>query len=262
MRTRLLATARRLFTPIRAGFVQQPRGATTRAATLSKLVEAKASRTLDLALLVLALEPVLDGTPLPNATWAVLLQGDKQPEIPPTAVSKSWKLLEEKYHLVKRGTRINRLANIAPLCEDGSGEPYTRPGLNAKGTTGYFTLPHTYWTDGWDQKLSMAGKAMLLVHLAATQKSPTLMMSYEQADEWYGLSERTAERGIQELRRHGLLGERGQKVVEPRSPTRETVRYHRYLTGDFSTHGRKELQQQTRKETRARHSKRSDQEEA
>lgn len=130
--------------------------------------------------------------------------------------------------------------------------PYTRPGSEAKGTTGYFVLPHAYWLHGWDRKLSLAGKALLIVHLSATQKTPILTMSYEQADDWYGLSERTAERGIRELRNVGLLGEHGQKVIAHRSPTGSTIRYHRFLLGDFSTQSRQALQQKTRSEARAR----------
>lgn len=262
LRVRLLTSVRRPFAPIRQGFVQQPRGASTRAATLSKLVKAGNSRALDLELLALALEPVLDGTPLPNSTWAMLLQADGGTKIPTTGISKAWNLLEDKYRLIERGTRVKKLANVIPLREDGSGEPYSRPGIDAKGTTGYFILPHAYWIDGWDQKLSLSAKAMLLVHLAATQQSPTLCMSYEHAANWYGISERTAERGIIELRQKSLLDQRGQKVFEPRSPTRETIRYHRFLLGTFSTLSRRKLQQKTRKETRARQNRKGDQESA
>ncbi|HYS35878.1 MAG TPA: hypothetical protein VEO01_09625 [Pseudonocardiaceae bacterium] len=252
LRIKLLSAARRPFVPIRHTFVQQPRSAETRAAKLSELVRARNRRALDTTLLVYALEPILGGTPLPNSTWARLLSGEKGPAVPVTAVSKTWGLLEDDYRLVERGRRLHKLADVRPLREDGSGEPYIRPGRVAKGTTGYFILPHTYWSDGWDQTLTLPAKAMLLVYLSATQKTPTLCMSYEQADAWYGLSERTAERGIRELRNASLLGEHGQKVAEARSATGSTIRYHRFLLGEFSTHSRQALQQKTSAETRGR----------
>lgn len=252
MRRRLLNSVRRPFVPIRHTFVQQPRGSASRAGMVSKLVTAHNQRALDAILMVLALEPVLEGTPLPNNTWAALLSADTGPAVPTTAVSKTWRALEEEYQLIQRGTRLKKLATIRPLAEDGSGKPYSRPGLSAKGTTGYFVLPHAYWWDGWNEKLTLPAKAMLLVHLSATQQTPVLAMGYEQAPEWYGLSERTAERGIRELRSTGLLKEHGQKVAEARSATGFTVRYHRFLLDDFSTHGRQALQKQTRRETRSR----------
>lgn len=252
MRRGLLNSVRRPFVPIRHTFVQQPRGSASRAGMVSKLVAAHNQRALDAILMVLALEPVLEGTPLPNNTWAALLSTDTGPAVPTTAVSKTWRALEEEYQLIQRGTRLKRLATIRPLAEDGSGKAYSRPGLSAKGTTGYFILPHSYWRDGWDQKLSLPAKAMLLVHLSATQQTPVLAMGYEQAQEWYGLSERTAERGIRQLRMLGLLREHGQKVAAARSANGYTIRYHRFLLDDFSSHGRQALQKQTRSETRNR----------
>lgn len=141
----------------------------------------------------------------------------------------------------------------AALHESGSGKAYTRPGLDPMGTsTGYFWLPNSYWLDGWHSKLNLPGKAMLLIWLSATSNQPTFAMSYEQTPKWYGISERTAERGIRELSDLNLMKSVGQKVAAARSPKGYTIRYNRALTGDFS-HGRRKRQHEAMvKETRGR----------
>jgi hypothetical protein len=168
-------------------------------------------------------------------------------------MSKTWAVLE-RMKLAERGTRIHRLANIQPLHESGSGSTYTRPGLDPKGTsTGHFWLPHSYWLDGWHERLTLPGKALLLIWLSATSQQRTFPMSYEQAPIWYGVSERTAERGILELQHYGLMKATALKVSEARAPEGYTIRYYRSLTGDFSHDNRHQAHMSMVKQTRSRH---------
>src|SRR4051812_39731452 len=75
-----LNAAKRGWFPMRKTFVQRPQGSgeqegrpSARASVLSDIVHGRHQRALDLLLLVHALQPVLDGTPLKLATWARLL---------------------------------------------------------------------------------------------------------------------------------------------------------------------------------------------
>jgi len=213
-RVGLLASARRQLVPIRRSFVTLPDTA-GRPAMLATFVKARRTRAFDAQMLLLGFEPILDKTPLHSAVWGRALSPEEGPRVSGQSMSKTWAELAE-YKLVNRDGRIRRLANVLPLREDGSGSPYTRPGKSAQGTTGYFALPITYWTEGWDQKLTLPAKAMLLVARR------------------YGISERTAGRGATELRKHGLIGVHGQLVAAPRSPNGITTRHHRFGTGPFA----------------------------
>jgi hypothetical protein len=234
-RARLLRDSRRTMVPIRHAAIQRPRSTgRERGAKLAELVRGRQTRALDAWLLLLALEPVLEGTPLPSTVWARALSPDAGPSISAAGLSKTWGVLEAA-GLAERGTRINRRANVMPLREDGSGKTYSRPGLDPRGTsTGYFWLPIRYWLDAWHRELSLPAKATLLIWLSATSQQLYFAMSYEQAPNWYGISERTAERGVRELERLGLMTSLGQKVADARSPLGHTIRYHRSLTGAFS----------------------------
>jgi len=130
------------------------------------------------------------------------------------------------------------------LLEDGTGAPWTKPGVVDEDGPGYFTLPHAYWTQGYVDRLTMPGKAMLLIMLAETHnpKKPTFVMPVERAHEWYGVSERTAERGYVELGREKLLLVRQIKVKDERHPAGRREIYHRALDKPFRTSDRARLQ--------------------
>lgn len=109
---------------------------------------------------------------------------------------------------------------------------------------GFFTLPHEYWTDGYCDRLTLPGKAMLLILLAETQnpKTPAFRMAAARAPQWYGMSERTAERGYTELSREGVLLVKRVKVADPRHPAGRRDDYWRALAHPFSTPDRARLQ--------------------
>ncbi|GCE40957.1 hypothetical protein Rhow_004600 [Rhodococcus wratislaviensis] len=81
-------------------------------------------------------------------------------------------------------------------------------------------------------------------------------MAVERAQQWYGISERTAERGYAELLNEGLIQTHIQKVPSPRlSPGVLRKIYHRALRGPFATDARKQLQDATTARTRAQQPK-------
>lgn len=116
----------------------------------------------------------------------------------------------------------------------------------------YFTLPHEFWTDSWDQKLSLPGKALLLIALHATSTQPRFYLPYDQGPAWYGLSSETVERGLRELRREGLLQEHPERIKAPLAPLGWTTRFHYEPTGPFSTRSRDRLRRATAEEVAAR----------
>jgi hypothetical protein len=109
--------------------------------------------------------------------------------------------------------RSGRRSRIVLLKEDGSGDEYTRPTTKEDR---WFTLPHSYWADGYDLSLSLPGKAMLLValHLGDGRWLPA-----NYTNQWFGISTATAERGLKELREAGLLDQSVEYQTDLRSPT-------------------------------------------
>lgn len=251
-RTALLASAQRGYAPLRKEFVQKTRGSGERASVLARLVTGRHERPLDALLLLHALEPVVRNDPLDIATWARLLGSEKTPWAP-NAVTKAFSTLVE-LELVRR-ERAGRRADITPLNETGDGSTWTRPGeVEGNSGPGYFVIPYAYWNTGLCDTLRLAGKAMFLIILAETQdpRKTSFLMPVERAAEWYGLSERTAERGYAQLRDAGVLLVHGRKVPDPRHPAGRRDEFHRALNGPYSTFSRGLLQTKTRKATRKR----------
>lgn len=240
-REELFAAAKRGFVRIRKDFVQKPdkpRGDTV----LSSLVRGHKERPLDLLLTIHALQPILDGSPLPIGAWARLLRCSDR------TVRTALGYLEEKGLLEISGK--SSLPEIALLRENGDGSPWVDAPDRSDGNRGFFTLPFDYWTDGTIDDLSLPGKAMLLIILKETQdpnaKRKTFVMALERAKDWYGISERTAERGLLELRRAGLLLEKSRLIPDARHPLGQRQEWHRVLTDPYGTAHREALRKVAR----------------
>ena len=240
----LLAAGKRGYVPIRNVLVQHDSGVPggVRASKLAEFVTNRQERALDALLLLYALQPVgITEDPLPLGAWANLLSTRTSCGV--TTVSKTFRVLDEM-GLVSRERRGPHTV-ITPLHEDGHRQTWFRPGSNPDLAEGFFTLPHEYWTGHYVDKLRLPGKAMLLIMLKETQSQsrPTFSMAVERAQAWYGISERTAERGYKELSDLALTDVRIQRVASPRLPAgvlREV--YHRALLEPFSTSYRNTLQ--------------------
>ncbi|MCP2283703.1 hypothetical protein APR04_002611 [Promicromonospora umidemergens] len=234
----LFRSAKRGFVRIRKDFVQ--REAKPRPSVLAELVTGRKELALDLLLTVHALQPVLPGSPLPIRTWARLLGQD----VSERSVRSAMAALEQM-GLLKVGGRRGTPEFVLKR-ENGDGEawnpePVDDPAARGKG---FFTIPFAYWTAGTIDELSLPGKAMLLVILRDTQDPKgklTFVMANERAQEFYGFSERTAERGYLELRKAGLLKERTVLVPSARHPLGRREEYHRALASPYSTAHREAL---------------------
>jgi hypothetical protein len=250
-RRALLDSAKRGYVPLRKTFVQRPSGSepqdgrpSPRASVLYDLVHTRKHRALDLLLLLHALHPVLEGTPLPLATWANILGTNA------TGVTRAIETLAEAKLVVREDD--SRSPVLTLLREDGSGAAWHRPGAEDEEGPGYFVIPHTYWTMLHADELSLPGKAMLLIMLAETQnpRTPSFSMAVERAQDWYGISERTAERGYGELNKAGVLLVKVQRVADPRHPVGRRDVYHRALGSPFDTMSRARLQRSAVKAAR------------
>jgi len=242
--TDLLQGGRRDYVPLRKVFVQRPSTEAVRAAPLADLVKGRYHRALDALLLLHALQPVLPGTPLALKSWARILS--TRTTCTPAAASGAFDTLVELQLATRSGPA--RRPTVEPLHEDASGGVWTRPGMVEEEGPGYFVLPHAYWEGGLADTLNLPGKAMLLIILAETQnpKTPAFSMAVERAHAWYGLSERTAERGYSELSKAGVLLVRRTKVVDKHHPAGRRDVYWRALKSPYGTADRARLQQKAK----------------
>ncbi|MEB3023474.1 MULTISPECIES: hypothetical protein [Mycolicibacter] len=198
---------------------------------LHKMVRAGDAHALDVFLLhrtLVSAEP-WTSSPLDAVVWARMLGAESDKDHGAALVSRIWRRLDEKYGLVSRA-KVGRQAVYTSLREDGSGEPYTAP----TGRDGdlYFGLPFEYWTDeqAWYRTLTLPAKAMLLV--SSTLK-PGFILPSERVPEWYGISESTAQRGLQELREVGLLNRATSYKPTPLQKIPMTEVHHYTLVAPF-----------------------------
>lgn len=225
---------------IRVSFVQGGSQGHPVPGPLHRMLKAHDERALDLYLLHRALvsaEP-WSSRPLDSRVWARALGLHLDADAGVTAVSKTWRRLEDRYRLVAR-SRSGRLTAITALREDGSGQPYTSPNGNSWGNR-YLTLPFEYWTHEarWYVSLSFPAKAMLLISSSLPRG---FALPTEKARPWYGVSTESAERGLRELREAGLLARATTLKNTPLSPTGKTQEYHYTLTAPFGRPRRRKL---------------------
>lgn len=243
-REELFADAKRGFVRLRKDFVQKP-DKPRNDTVLSSLVGGHKERPLDMLLTVHALQPILKGTPLSFGTWARLLGCTER------TARTALRYLEDSGLLEVHGKPS--VPEIVLLRENGDGTPWTDAPDRSDGNRGFFTLPFDYWTAGTIDKLTLPGKAMLLIILKETQdpnaKRPTFVMALDKAQEWYGISERTAERGFLQLRKAGLLQEKSRLVPEARHPLGRREEWHRVLTTPYSTTHREALRKAAKSAT-------------
>lgn len=227
---------------IRKEFVQLDDYAETtksRGSVLATFVTSKKSKALDLLLAIHALYIILDGSPLPLATWARLLSTDTKPCTTRT-VSAALRTLRDMKLLEFSGPPSQPIITLKR--ENGSGDPL--PPRKADEGRGFFTIPFEFWLDGHAGSLSLPAKAMLLIILKETQDPQgrlTFSMPVARAQSWYGISERSAERGYVELTKHHLIQQRVQKIADPQHPAGRREVVHRAPDGIYSTAHREHL---------------------
>lgn len=133
---------------------------------------------------------------------------------------------------------------MVPLFENGSGQVWDAPTGHDEDPDlqRYFTIPNALFSDAVLDQLHLPGLAVLLVALKETSKTATFSISVERFAEWYGFSERTAERGYRELADAELMRAHRQFKKDSRMVRGVKAVYHRTLLGAFSTQERRDAQ--------------------
>lgn len=248
------------FTPVRHWFVQKHSTLSPgdRKGILADLVTNKRSRELNayLALLMNYNQIVKHADqPWPAAVWARALSSSETDPLPVASISRIWSNLNE-HGLIDR-SRVWKRALVIPR-DESTKKVYTRPRPDLvpdaqKPYESYFILPSAFWTERWHAELSLPGRALLLIWLHETSARDDSYLPYAKAEGWYGISAKTAERGIAELIDNKLLVHtRKERVVADFSATGWADHHYYALTGPFSKAAREQLQTQTKTESEAR----------
>jgi hypothetical protein len=230
------------FTRVRQVLVQHIKGSPTRPSTLGELVSARQPRALLLYLLLLACELRLSSNRrLPLTTVARMLTTANYPCSPRQARLAIQALVTR--HLV-RASWSGASVELVPLVENGSGTVWDAPIGDDEDPDlqRYFTLPNDFFSDEVLDQLHLPGIAVLLVGLKETSQTAVFSISVERFAQWYGFSERTAERGYRELATAKLMRTHRQFKKDSRMVKGVKSVYHRTLLGEFATQSRRDAQ--------------------
>jgi hypothetical protein len=199
----LLERSNRSELPIRKTFLQQGAGKVRIPGPVATLIRNHDERALDLYLLVHAVCSAGDfDITLPAGAWARAI-GLGNTASGRSTVSKAFRRLEELRLLTRArdGSRakVTLLDESGQVDDSGNLLPYVHPGSLKHQ---YLKLPHSYWEESWHLRLDLRAKAVLLIALSLDDG---FTLPIERAPDWYGISADTANRGLQDLRTHGLL---------------------------------------------------------
>jgi len=229
-RAALLDKSRREFAPVNKLFVQAPPGSAHRPGPLATFVHNRDLRGLHAYLLLLGITSSGDSpdgwsTTLDIRIWARAFgtTRDATPASAASAVSKVLSRLEQRNLITRERHGRRRKIRVTLLREDGTGQPYTRPGKD--NTDRFLNLPHAFWRNGWHELLDLPATAMLLV---ALHEKNNFELATERMPDWYGWSADTAERGLATLEQLGALTHTTRLKKAPLSPTGLT-KVNRYL---------------------------------
>ena len=252
-RAELTRLSARGYTQLRHVLVQLPDRDGPRASTLARLLHERKHRPLLLYILLLTCWPWLSDRrdPLEGAVWIRALTAKGAPTWSPSTLSRSWAELADLGLISKPEKREGRLMRPTPRRED-AGADYEVPGGRRDRWNAYFALPDEFWTDELFAKLSLPALVMLLLVAKETNGKDEVWLTYENAEEWYGIKPKSAQNGLTELQKLGILHRRTQVVKAPLSGHGQTVRMWYSLTGPYGHQSRAALQQRAAKERRKR----------
>jgi hypothetical protein len=248
--TRLSA---RGYTQLRHVMVQLPDRDGPRASTLARMLHERKHRPLLLYIMLLTCWPWLKDrrAPLEGAVWIRALTAKGAPTWSPSTLSRSWAELVELGLISKGEKREGRLIRPVPRREDGGAE-YELPGGRRDRWNAYFALPDQFWTEELFARISLPALVMLLLVAKETNGKDEVWLTYENAEEWYGIKPKSAQNGLTELTRLGLLHRRSEVVKAPLAAHGRTVRMWYSLTGPYGHESRAALQARAARERKKR----------
>ena len=232
-------STQRGFFPLRRTFIQQKKDGKSIPGPLAGFVSAGDRTALLLYFLMLtkASNQPWDVS-LHSAVWARALGlPDPTGHVARGRVSKAWTRIVDR-KLVKRARR-NRLAEFTLLCEDGSGQPYTRP------TRDFIKVHHALWTEGptltedegsgpsnrWYELLTLPELTFLIIGLS--NRPAGFSLPVERGPDYYGISADTLYRGASGLGRRQLLDIQKRRITAPLAPEGVTYENHYSLNPPF-----------------------------
>ncbi|HEY5857288.1 MAG TPA: ArsR family transcriptional regulator [Aldersonia sp.] len=234
-----------------------------RPSTLGEMTRKRRHRALVLYLLVLCWWPWLNTNyhPLTADVWISGLTAtgpNKRRALTwsPSTLSRAWKDLED-LGLIEKRERDGRLTTITPRREDGKAAYVAPSGEKKDWLNTYFTIPDEFWTEEYFGTLNLPALAVLLIILKETTKKPDTPLRRTSMPEWYGISGKTVQKGLDELNAVGLLHERVEVVRAPLSPNGITRHYHYSLTGAFGRESRRARQRVANRKRRNRAKKKA-----
>lgn len=252
-RAELTRLSARGYTQIRHVLVQLPETDKPRASTLARFLTGRKHRALLLYLLLLTCWPWLKDrrTPLEADVWVRALQSDTGAGTTwsTSTLSRAWRDLEEMGLVSKK--REGRLLRVSPRREDAAAD-YEVPGGRTDRWNAYFALPDEFWNQQLFAQLRLPGLVMLLLLAKETNYKSEVWLTYDNAEKWYGIKPKSAQNGLAELERLGVVHRRPEKIKAPLSPTGSTVRMWYSLTGPYGYESRKALQARAAAETKQR----------
>lgn len=221
-------SSRRAFVPVARSFLQYPR-AGGGPGPLSAFVRSRRKRALDLYLLIhaVASAPPFDVN-FPAQVWARALA---MPASRGSSVQISTTLSWLEAQGLIETSRVGAGRRIVLLADDGTGRPYTHPGLEPQETrVGYLKLPVSYWLDQWHLSLDLPATAVLLIALSLPKR---FLLPQNHGADWYGVSRDTIRRGLKTLQARGLISFRVVTKSAPLAPAGVTRDRLYTLTGPF-----------------------------
>jgi hypothetical protein len=246
-RKKLLTRVVRPAVPVRSTFVQAPPGTEDRTGPLKEFARIGDKRGLRAYLMVVASCSNIneDGwtTTLDSMVWARLFDAHVG-VTPQSARTGAWRTLlrlQERKLLTCTRKRGSSNISVTLLREDGSGEPYVRPdGIAVEDR--FFSIPNAFWTEGFAEKLDTPGLVMLLTvaHGKAWSSYPA-----KRVKDWYGWSEDTTERGLQQARDLGLVKRRETYEKKPLAPVPIVLIYQYRVAGPMVVSTRKKTEATT-----------------
>ncbi len=163
-----------------------------------------------------------------SRVWARAL-GLSPDEAGRRTVGRNWKILRA-LGLVD-AQRAGREIRAVLLREDGSRSAYRHPHQDHQP---YLQLDYRYWREGFHERLSVPGKAVLLIALTL---GDWFSLPTRRGPDWYGISRSTLARGFRDARRGGVLDMRFDFKEAPLAPQGYTKENYYRLLAPFGPRG-------------------------
>lgn len=170
-------------------------------------------RVLVLVTLIWAASAPPYGVQRPARWWAELLGLPEPDGNGSRTIRSTFRELEKRGFVRVEKTSDEGVAQIFPLEESGSEEPYEPAGAVAlrepeRDERGYFRVPDAFWTSGLCAQLSGAALSMYLICLSVGwREEQPFWFSGKAFKDRFGLSDSTRKKGLRELVELGVLSE-------------------------------------------------------